>query len=249
MDDRTDDPLSDLSHAPLQERLHELVRSTSDDLAQQAALAARLIGAQTCSIMLVNDGEGERARMSVSASFGPLAPAAHTASIARGEGLAGQVLASGTALLIPDIADSPYAHLARRPDDPRRAVLLVPIRLGERVVGTVNASCSSGKGCFGRDDLGLLEAVALLAGKAVQVRQLQGILASRFAQLALLQAAPDSPAGYQQPDRIARLLARSFYREMAKAGFGTGQVVQAASEIIAQLNASLARHGRRAAEK
>lgn len=230
----------------LQQRLQALLHGMADDLPGQAALAARLVGAETCSIMLVNDGDGERARMSVSASFGPLAPAALTASVARGEGLAGHVLASGTALLIADLSASPYAHLARRPDDPRRSVLVVPVRIGARVVGTLNASCSNGKGCFGADDLHLLETIALFAGKTVQVGQLQGILASRFAQLALLRAAPASPAGYQQPDRIARLLARSFYREMAKAGFSTGQVVQAASEIIDQLNGNLAR---RAAEK
>ena len=237
----------------LQQRLQALLHGMADDLPGQAALAARLVGAETCSIMLVNDGDGERARMSVSASFGPLAPAALTASVARGEGLAGHVLASGTALLIADLSASPYAHLARRPDDPRRSVLVVPVHIGARVVGTLNASSGhdkcGGKACFGADDLHLLETIALFAGKTVQVGQLQGILASRFAQLALLQAAPASPAGYQQPDRIARLLARSFYREMAKAGFSTGQVVQAASEIIDQLNGNLARHGRRAAEK
>lgn len=242
--------MTDTPHQPLSERLQELVRATGDDLDRQAALAARLTGAEHLSIMLVgddDDGHPERARMTVSASFGPLPAAARTAAVAAGEGLAGRVLASGEPLLIADLAASPYAHLARRPDDPRRSVLLVPVRVGARVVGTVNASCSS-TGCFGEDELGLLEVVALLAGKTMQLRQLQGILASRFAQLALLQAAPASPAGYQQPDRIARLLARTFYREMAKAGFSTAQVVQAASEIIAQLNGNLARHGRRTAE-
>ena len=62
-------------------------------------------------------------------------------------------------------------------------------------------------------------------------------------QLALARELHGSVAitAYQKPDQVARLLARSFYREMARAGFDSGQIVGAASEIIAQLNSSLSR--------
>lgn len=230
-------------------KIHRLYREmplAHDDLARHAALAATLVHADICSVMLVN-GEGEHARMSVAASYGPLAQDAAATLVARGEGLAGQVLASGAALLVDDILASPYAALARRPGDPGRSLMLAPIRIEGRVAGTLTASCGSDKGCFREPDLALLETMALFVGKAVQLRQLRGILASRFTQLALSRELQGSAAttAYQKPDQAARLLARSFYREMARAGFDSGQIVQAASEIITQLNGNLARHNAR----
>ncbi|QBE63603.1 GAF domain-containing protein [Pseudoduganella lutea] len=227
-------------------KIHQLCRdipATHDDLALHAELAASLVGAETCSVMLIN-GEGENARMSIAASHGPLAQDAAATLVARGEGLAGHVLASGEPLLVDDILASPYAALARRPTAPGRSLMLAPVRIEGRVVGTLTASCGGTHGCFCEQDLALLETVALFVGRAVQLRQLRGILASRFTQLALsreLQGAAATTA-YQKPDHVARLLARSFYREMARAGFDSNQIVQAASEIIAQLNSNLARH-------
>jgi signal transduction protein with GAF and PtsI domain len=230
-------------------KIHELCRAVPavhDDLAPHAALAASLVGADICSIMLVH-GEGDSARMSIAASHGPLAQDAAAMLVARGEGLAGHVLANGEALLVEDILSSPYAGLARRPAAPGRSLMLAPIRIDGRVAGTLTASCGGAKGCFCERDLALLETVALFVGKAVQTRQLRGILASRFTQLALSRELQGNAAttGYLKPDHVARLLARSFYREMARAGFDSGQIVQAASEIIAQLNGSLARHNAR----
>ncbi|GGY25467.1 GAF domain-containing protein [Pseudoduganella albidiflava] len=239
-----DDPLS---------KIHQLCRdipAAHDDLAAHAALAATLVGAEICSVMLVN-GEGENARMSIAASHGPLTQEAAATLVARGEGLAGQVFANGTSMLVDDILASPYAVMARRPAAPGRSLMLAPIRIEDRVAGTLTASCGTAKGCFDEQDLALLETVALFVGRAVQMRQMRGILASRFTQLALAQELQGTAAKivYQKPDHVARLLARSFYREMARAGFDSNQIVQAASEIIAQLNASLARHSARDGRK
>jgi hypothetical protein len=40
---------------------------------------------------------------------------------------------------------------------------------------------------------------------------------------------------------VAKILARSFFTEMTKAGFESGQIVSAASELIEQLNRRLQR--------
>lgn len=230
-------------------KIHQLCREippTHDDLAALAALAAALAGADICSVMLVS-GEGDSARMSIAASYGPLARNASTNLVARGEGLAWHVLESGSPLLVDDILASPYAVLARRPHAPGRSLMLAPISAEGRVIGALTASCGSANGCFCEQDLALLQTMALFVGKAVQLRQLRSILTSRFTQLALARELHGSVAitAYQKPDQVARLLARSFYREMARAGFNSGQIVGAASEIIAQLNSSLARHSAR----
>jgi GAF domain-containing protein len=219
-----------------------------DDLTQQAAMTAQLVGADTCSIMLLNEGDDAAPRLTLSAHVGPLPDAAWQASIGCGVGIAGHVLASGRSLLVADIAHSDFVHLARHADDGRRSLMLAPVRIGAKVVGMLNASSSRHKPTFSEADLHLLDVIALYIGKTVQVQQLQSLLNSRFAQLAMLEqmrGKVDASIAYQQPDQVARLLAKAFYKEMAKAGFASGQMVEAASEIIAQLNNNLQRHSTR----
>jgi hypothetical protein len=88
----------------LQDLQHFLAAGTLEEsLEQQAGMAALLVGAASCSIMLLNSGEGQGMRMSVYARHGVLPDAALASSVARGEGIAGRVLASGVALLVADI--------------------------------------------------------------------------------------------------------------------------------------------------
>lgn len=230
----------------LQDLQHFLAAgSLEDSLEQQAAMAAALVGAASCSIMLLNSGEGEDMRMGVYARHGALPDDALLASVARGEGIAGRVLASGEALLVSDIAHSEFAALARRPVA-GGSLVSAPIRIDGRIVGVINVAGAAGQAPFGETELRLLEVVALFVGKSIQVQQLQHVLDSRFVQLALLQEAQQKVGesvrtAYRNPEDVARILARSFFREMTKAGFEPGQIVSAASELIGQLNQRL--HG------
>lgn len=224
-----------------------------DSLQQQAAMTAHLVGAETCSVMLINGGSDGDLRMSVCAHYGPLAPAAWSASIGKGEGIAGHVLASGRSLLVEDIMNSQYAHLARRAGDPRRSLMLAPVSIDGKIVGMVNVCASEDKGAFALADLHLLDVTALFIGKTIQVQQLQTILDSRFIQLALLRdvehEAGQAFSAYQNPDQVARILAKSLFKEMTRAGFASGQIIGAASEIIDQLNGQLQRHSERSARR
>jgi GAF domain-containing protein len=231
--------------------LQQFLSSTSmeESLQQQALLTARLVGADTCSIMLLNSGTDPAPRMRVCATHGALPASALHASIGKGEGICGRVLESGRALLVEDIGESEFAPLARRPEASGRSLMSSPIRLEGRIVGVLNASSAPGVS-FGQADLLLLDVIALFIGKSVQVTQLQSILKSRFIQAALAREAPqDAKLAYRNPDEVARILAKSFFKEMTGAGFGEDQIVQAASEIIAQLNSSVQRHRRRLQRK
>ncbi len=212
--------------------------SLEDSLQGQARECARLLGADSCSIMLLSGGAGEEdGRLRVHAHAGApgdrLPAAALEASIGRGEAICGQVLASGQALLVEDIGKSAYALLARRPGDPGRSMMSAPVRIEGCTVGVANVA---GKG-FTETDLLLFEVVCLFIGKSIQVAQLQHLLASRFAREALAREA-DGPAltAYRNPEAVARILARSFYKELTRAGFEAPQIVGATSEIIDQLN-------------
>jgi GAF domain-containing protein len=229
----------------LQDLQHFLAAGTLEEsLHQQAAMTAAVLGAASCSIMLLGSGEGANMRMSMYARFGKLPDAALNASIGRGEGIAGRVLASGLALLVPDIAKSELAPLARGHEQVGAGLMCAPIRIDGKIVGVINATSSPGQPAFGDTELRLLEVTALFIGKSIQVQQLQHLLDSRFAQLALLQEGRERVGesvklAYQNPEGVAKILARSFFREMTKAGFESAQIVSAASELIEQLNLRL----------
>ncbi|WP_304359524.1 hypothetical protein [Collimonas fungivorans] len=71
----------------------------------------------------------------------------------------------------------------------------------------------------------------------------------RFAQLALPQdmrqveekVGDPVRTAYKHPHEAAKILAKSFFKEMTKAGFGASQIVCAASELIGQLHQHLPR--------
>ncbi|NNG24191.1 GAF domain-containing protein [Telluria aromaticivorans] len=213
-----------------------------DNLHSHAELAKRLVGATSCSVMLLNSESPDDLRMRLCASAGELPPGAAEAQVASGEGICGQVLANGRALLVEDIACSEFAGLARRGCAALPALMSAPVRIDGRLVGVVNVTGAA----FSESELHLLEVMALFIGKSVQVIQLQHLLASRFAQMALVREAhergQDSAApgtAYQNPEDVARILARSFYKEMTRAGFAPGQIVSAATELIGQLKGTL----------
>lgn len=212
--------------------------SLEDDLHQQAERTAYMMKADNCSIMLLNSGDGQDLRMRMYARHGDVPDAALHASIGKGEGICGHVLSSGEALLVEDIGRSRFALLARHPGAAGRSLMSAPIRIGNKIIGVVNLSGTS----FHASELPLLEVIALFIGKSIQVAQLQRLLDSRFAQLALLQEAQHkvgeqvNVAAYQQPENVARILARAFFREMNKAGFESDQILNAATELIDQLN-------------
>ncbi|WP_374681263.1 GAF domain-containing protein [Accumulibacter sp.] len=229
--------------------------SFDDNMQQLAAIAARVLNAENCSLMLLTETEDEAGEMNdlclrVCGSCGPLPAAAYKETTRTGEGIAGRVVATGKPLLIEDIERSEFAQWARRASDPRKSLLSSPIAIDGKTIGVINISGHLQGRSFTRDDLSLLDVVALFVGKAIQVVQLQNILKSRFTQMALMQFAEKDigsalECAVANPDQVARILAKSFYKEMTRAGFGSSQIINAASEIVGQLSGSLSRHSKR----
>jgi L-methionine (R)-S-oxide reductase len=223
-----------------------------DDLLALAETAANKLGAGNCSIMLLKDGASDGPKLRVFASHGDLPDAAYDESVGRGQGIAGRVLACGQSIVINDISHSDFAGCARRPDDPRKSLISSPIAINKRIVGVINVSGHFNGEAFTPVDVHWLELFALFIGKSIQAIQLQGILNSRFVQLALVQEAEQKLGGsyktvLQHPDQLAKILAKSFYKEMVRAGFGTSHIINTASEIIALLSHGLQRHNKRMA--
>lgn len=238
------------------DRLHRLANflesegSLDDNLAQLATLAASVFDAERCSIMLFAEGEGEALRLRVCASHGELPAAAYTELVAKGEGIAGRVAANGEALLVEDILASPFAGLARRAGEARRSLMAAPVSVNGKVIGVINLSSPRRATAFSPADLAALKIVAGFTAKTIQVIQLQNLLNSRFAQIALAQTAERAIGGAMlatayDPDKMAKIVAKSFFREMTRAGFAPQHIIQAASEIISQLSGRLHQHSKR----
>ena len=250
--------MGDLSNPLL--KLQDLARFLDADgnleqnLHQLAEAAAKILNAKHCSIMLLDEEEKDQIKLRVFAAFGALPDAAYKQVTKKGEGISGHVLATGEALLIEDTATSEFATVARRATAGGRSLISAPITLNRNIVGVINASDPKSGRPFNLDDLHLLDVVALFVGKSVQVTQLQNILQSRFAQMALAQEAKhtigDAMAYVSDnPNQLAKILAKSFFREMTKAGFSSTQIIHAASEIITQLNSNLTKHSKRLKRK
>lgn len=211
-------------------------------------MVATVLEVEHCSIMLLEETADAAPRLVVRASTVRLPASAYREGCIAGEGIAGHVLATGTSLLLEDIRQSRFAACARRTGDPRGSLMCVPIRQNQRPAGVVNVCGRATAGPFEARDLRLLEALAQCVAETLQVSQLQALLASRFAQLAVAQEAARGlghSLALPNADQVVRLMAKAFYKEMTRAGFGSRQIINAATEIIAQLSGHLQRHSKR----
>jgi GAF domain-containing protein len=237
-------------------RLHDLAvfvgaeEDLRSRLEQLVALAASATEAASCSIMLLSEGEDKAPRLKLWCSTESLPASAWNETPARGESIAGRVLEQGTPLLIADIRASEFAPLARRRGDLGGSFICAPIAVGKQVIGVMNLSNRLGSPPFDRSALELAEIVAALIAKSVQVERLQTLLRSRLAHSSLAREEKEVVAriteGTVPTARVAKLLAKSFFRDLASAGFEPGQIIEAASEIIALISTDIRRFRRHA---
>lgn len=228
--------------------------SLEDSLKQMAGMAAKLLNASTCSIMLLDERDEQDVRLRVFAAHGELPQAAFNEVTHEGQGISGHVLQTGKSLLVEDITQSEFTQAARRLTQGAKSLISAPILIDGKIIGVINATDPKSRPVFNMDDLNLLDVAALFIGKSIQVQQLQGVLNSRFAQMALAQEAQHAMGGAvaamsQNPNQMAKILAKSFFKEMTRAGFTANQIIHAASEIITQLNDSLGKHSKRLGRK
>jgi len=133
------------------------------------------VGVRHCSLML-RGGDG---RLFIAAARGLSADVIAETRIAPGEGIAGQVLASGEPLLIPDLDADPRFDRNRGFDHYLcNSLLSVPLKCRGEVRGVLNVNDKEDGSPFGDRDLHLLSGVAHLATLALEnlrlVTDLQG---------------------------------------------------------------------------
>jgi hypothetical protein len=192
----------------------------SGSISEVSVMAARLLAADTCMIMLIAGNIGESAARCAISAGRPL-------------------LIDGRSCDVRLVGTSKAASCVER-------IVVSPIRIGREIVGAINFFKVDRTRC----DAALLaatEIVASLVGQSLQALRLESLLHSRFAQLAIFVASDNKAEQALTVARggvgqLARILAKSFYREMVRLGCDSGQIVDAASEIISQLSGSLKKH-------
>jgi GAF domain-containing protein len=184
------------------------------------------------------------------AHYGNLSASAAQKITPFSEKIADYVAASGQPLLIEDISQSPFLSVARYPDTADKSLISVPIILGEQVIGVINVSSPLQSQCFDEEDLELLKLFALFVAKSIHSVQLQAIMRSKFVEIAVARELEEKQtvqmaAIHPNPSKLAKIVAKSFFRELTKAGFGPNQVIEIATEVLYLLKKSLDKHKKR----
>ncbi len=244
-------PTSSLLQAKLSELAgFELTGAFGDNLHRLAGIVGELLIARRVSLMLLDTGPGRSKRLRLAGLYGELPEQAWREDVSPGQGIAGQVLASGQSLRVAHIERSPWKLAARHLEE-SGSFLACPVPVAGAPAGVLNISGPLGRSTFTRKDQELAELAALLVGRAMQVGRLDRLLDSRLAQMAFtLEGSQDACSvvslSAHEPDRVAGMLARAFYREMRHCGFSPNQIIHAAGEILSELTSSLNRHKQRA---
>ncbi len=243
---------------PRQSKLLELAAfepegSFDDALGRLTVLVSEMLEVERVSLMLIDACQEDTSRLRLTTAYGQLPVEAWGDEPGLRQGIADRVLSSGRAVCVDDVSRSEWRDLARRPGAPA-CFLACPVAVGGRHAGVLNLSDPVGRNAFSDEDQALAEVAATLVGRAIQVLRLHRLLESRFAQMALTLEGQSDPCSAVQisthePERVAKMLAKAFYKEMSHCGFSPRQIIHAAGEIISELTGSLNRHKQRISRK
>jgi L-methionine (R)-S-oxide reductase len=234
--------------------LLEVQPDLEQGLREVACLSAQILKTRRCSIMLLSEPEtqdngGEYLR--VFTHYGNLPSSAYQQITPLNEGIAGYVAATGKPLLIEDITRSQFVDAARYSDESNKSLISVPISFAGKTIGTINTSSPVEKKSFDEQDLETMKIFALFVGKSIYIAQMQKIMRSKFIETAVARElieenlSEDAIAIAPNPTKLAKIVAKSFYRELTQAGFGANQVIEIATEVLDLLQKNIDRHKKR----
>lgn len=220
-----------------------------DTLYRLTCITGDAMAARRVSLMLLDTGSTKGVRLKLAALYGELPEVAWRDDLPLEEGIAQHVLNLGECLHVQDIGHSRWRDKARRLGG-TGSFIACPIHISGKPAGVLNISEPIERAHFTPSDLDTAEFAAHLIGRGIHVARLDRMLDSRFAQMAFtLEGRADSCSvvslSSHEPDKVARMLAKAFFKEMRHCGFTPNQIIRAAGEIISELTGSLNRHKHR----
>ncbi|WP_192499606.1 GAF domain-containing protein [Burkholderia cepacia] len=209
--------------------------SVAESLLELSSMMAKALGAKKCVIVIFGERDITEVGMFAGARFGET-------PIPRGR--------EGYTNTRHDLHRDPAfnrAATASSAATPPRDKMSSAIVSHEKIIGIVHVYRTPQQCDFDVKDLQLLDTLTFMCNLAIEAMQLRKILASRLTRIALTHSTDNTVEQIvtdfaKNPNRIARILAKSFYREMTRAGFGCNQMIQVASEIISELSNSVRKH-------
>ena len=124
------------------------------------------------TIALIDPGTGE---IVIEAAYGLSASQRERGRYKLGEGITGQVVQTGRAVVVPSLSDAPSfldrTGARRRLRKEEVSFICVPIKIGKEVIGTLSADCAASEGALDQHNERLLSTVAAMIAQAARVRQ------------------------------------------------------------------------------
>jgi phosphoserine phosphatase RsbU/P len=137
--------------------------------------ASEVVGAETSSLLLVDEDTGE---LIVSVATGDPGQRVLRVRIPSGQGIAGHVVESGEPLVVENPREDPrfYSAIDEQTGFETRNLLAVPLRTAERVIGAIEV-INKRSGAFDDQDVRIAAALAGQAAAAVENARLNARLA------------------------------------------------------------------------
>lgn len=205
--------------------------SLDSSLKELAHLVAQTLKTDNCSIMLLKEGLNDKNLcLRVQAHYGNLPIEAYEEYLPLGKGFAGKVAQTGEPMLVEDIANADTSSTKSIPG----GFITFPILLNERIVGVVNVNTPSDNHTFNQADLELASILSLFIAKSIQKLYLQNTLKSQFtlAAVAKEQNGSEGTQVVQEPYKLVKILAKSFFNDMHRIGLERDHILAATTELI-----------------
>lgn len=128
-------------------------------------MAAEILGASKGSLMLLDEAHE---KLGIVASLGLNHQLARNMKLYKGQGIAGQVVTTGSPMLVHDINQDLRVKVSSRPRFETQSFLSLPFKSGGNIIGVLNLSDKQNGGAFTVADLKTIEQFTEHAGNLVE---------------------------------------------------------------------------------
>lgn len=223
---------------PQQDTAHSSLEESLQALAAQSILCLK---AQHCSILLFAESTPGYLRVSYCANF-PHSIDPQVTPLEKA--IATYISETGQPLIIENSKFIPFS-LPKSYLLHSTSLICVPLLQNNQMIGVIIVDHPLQKKYFEESDLDLLKLFAKVASQSLHISHLQNILKSKFVTLAVSREIQETHEDDLHPTKLAKIVAKSFFREVIQAGFSPPQIIEVATEVLNLLHITLEKHRQR----